>query len=122
MKQIQKVGAGLFKISTPGVNGSEINLDFNPIIKEKGLTGDFLLIHWQGRPKGEREWGIYSGQDDSYRSFLEGKINWQKIEMFQLDDKTAKSLPSAVMIVEQAPVTCINGRAIVGEVLLSDLQ
>ncbi|WP_229642976.1 hypothetical protein [Waterburya agarophytonicola] len=108
-------------MSTPNVAGSELELDFNPIIKEKNLSGEYVIIHWQGRPKGDREWGIYSSHNDSYRSFLGGKINWSSVELFQLNDKTTNTLPSAVLIVPESKVTCIDGKAIVGEVLLSDV-
>ncbi|MCC0177587.1 hypothetical protein I4641_11420 [Waterburya agarophytonicola K14] len=80
-----------------------------------------IIIHWQGRPKGDREWGIYSSRDDSYRCFLAGKINWSSVELFQLNDQTTNTLPSAVLIVPESKVTCIDGKAIVGEVLLSDV-
>lgn len=122
MKLIQKLGTARFKISTPGVAASELELNFNPIIEAKNLTGDYLIIHWQARPKGDREWGIYQSSDDSYRSTLGGKINMSDAEMFQLDDKTAKTIPSAVLITNESRVTCINDRVIVGQVYMNDLK
>ncbi|MDJ0591022.1 MAG: hypothetical protein QNJ72_13650 [Pleurocapsa sp. MO_226.B13] len=39
----------------------------------------------------------------------------------QLDDKTAQTFPSAVLMVEESKTTCVNDLAIVGKVLLSDV-
>ena len=121
MKLIQKIAPAKFKVSTPGVPSSELELDFNPIIDEKKLAGEFCLIHWQGRPKGHREWGIYQSKDDTYQTFIAGKLNTGIVQMFMLDDSTAKTLPSAVLISQENQVTCINNRTIVGEVFLTDV-
>ncbi|MEO1692182.1 MAG: hypothetical protein AAFR63_11735 [Cyanobacteria bacterium J06631_6] len=122
MKLITKTGEAKFKVSTPGIPGSDLDLDFNPIINEKKLKGNYTIIHWQGRPKGHREWGIYQSKDDSYSTFIGGSINAGVTELFMLDDKTAKTLPSAVLISPEDKVTCINEKTIIGEVFLSDLQ
>lgn len=121
MKSVQNVSLAKFKVVTPQVPNSELLLDFSTLINEFKLSGDFLLIHWQARPKGYRQWGIYSSVDDSYRSVDELRINWSKVRSLQLDDKTANTIPSAVLLVENVAVTCINGSAIVGDVLLNDL-
>ena len=121
MKQITKIQKAKFKVATPGVTGSELELDFQPVIDEFKLEGDFILIHWQARPKGHRQWGIYSSKDDSYRSVAELKFNLLSAESLQLDDATAKSIPSAVLYTAEDRITCINDRSIIGAVLLSDV-
>ncbi|MDJ0904165.1 MAG: hypothetical protein QNJ55_35815 [Xenococcus sp. MO_188.B8] len=121
MKQITKIQQAKFKVATPGVTGSELELDFQPVIDEFGLDGDFILIHWQARPKGHREWGIYSSRGDSYRSTKELAINLASVKSLQLDDATAKTIPSAVLYVQEERITCINERSIIGAVLLSDV-
>ncbi len=121
MKLIHKIATAKFKVSTPGVNGSELELDFNPIIDQFKLEGNFTLIHWQARPKGHREWGIYSSKDDSYRSVAELTINYVTVRSLQLDDATAKTIPSAVLYTSEDLITCINDRSIIGNVLLSDV-
>ena len=121
MKQITKIQKAKFKVSTPGVTGSELELDFQPVIDQFKLEGDFILIHWQARPKGHRQWGIYSSRDDSYRSTSELGINWANVKSLQLDDATAKTIPSAVLYVQEERITCINDRSIIGAVLLSDV-
>ena len=120
-KQITKIQKAKFKVATPGVTGSELELDFQPVIDEFNLEGNFILIHWQARPKGHREWGIYSSRDDSYRSTSELAINGFSVKSLQLDDVTAKTIPSAVLHVQAAGITCINDRSIIGAVLLSDV-
>ena len=102
MKSIEKLGVAKFKISTPGVNNSDIQLDFNPIIESlsnEEKIPKFYLIHWQGRPKGEREWGIYDPVADSYYcdTFENHLTAYGVIKLIMLDDKTAGSLPSAVI-------------------------
>ena len=120
-KQITKIQKAKFKVATPGVTNSELELDFQPVIDQFKLDGDFVLIHFQARPKGHREWGIYSSKDDSYRSISELAINWATVKSLQLDDATAKTIPSAVLHVQEERITCINDRSIVGAVLLSDV-
>ena len=97
-KIISKTGKAQFKVSTEGVAESTLQLDFNPVIDEFQLTGDFYLVHWQARPKGHRQWGIYNSRDDSYTSTLNTKhLNYGGWQPLQLDDKTANSIPSAVV-------------------------
>lgn len=99
MKTIQKTGKAKFRISTPNVPGSEIALDFTPIIEQFNLKGEYKLIHWQGRPKGERQWGIYDPQADSYRcGVFENTLQFYGgMRLLMLDDKTVTTLPSAVL-------------------------
>jgi len=120
-KLIEKIAQGKFKVTTSGVTGSELQLDFNPIIEEFGLKGNFTLIHWQARPKGYRQWGIYTSQDDTYRTMAQLKINFATVQSLQLDDVTAKSIPSAVLYCQEDKVTCINQKTVIGDVLLSDV-
>lgn len=97
MKTIQHISKAKFKISTPSVPNSELLLDFNPIIDEFKLVGNFYLIHWQARPKGHREWGIYSAKDDTYTSSVSFPPAYGKVDLKMLDDP-AKSIPSAVVV------------------------
>ena len=120
-KQITKIQRAKFKVATPGVTNSQLELDFQPVIDQFKLEGNFILIHWQARPKGHREWGIYSSRDDSYRSIAEVKLNNVWLKSLQLDDATAKTVPSAVLYGDDDRITCINDRSIIGDVLLSDV-
>lgn len=102
MKSILKTGKRKFKVSTKNHPDGTIDLDFNPIISRFNLhkgRDDYKLIHWQGRPKGEREWGIYDPQADSYRcgvyalhhSFI------GEMRLLMIEDNIATSLPSACL-------------------------
>lgn len=122
MKNIQKTGVAKFRVTTPGVTGNDLDLDFNPLIKEFNLSGNYSLLHWQARPKGYRQWGIYSSKDDSYRSIAEVKINNATLRSLQLDDKTATSVPSAVFYTREDKCNCINDLAILGDVMVEDLN
>jgi len=70
-------------------------------------------------PKGHRQWGIYSSRDDSYRSMAEVIIN-SSVKSLQLDDASAKSIPSAVLFSAETQITCINDKTIIGNIFLSD--
>lgn len=97
MKTIKKIDTAKFEISTEGVENSKLTLDFARIIDEFKLKGDYYLIHWQARPKGFREWGIYSSKTDTYTSTEEIQISYGGWSTLQLNDKTAQSIPSAVI-------------------------
>ena len=99
-KIIEKLGVAKFQVTTPEAN-NELRLDFNPIIEQFGLdmAKPFKLIHWQGRPKGYREWGVYDSKSDSYSCGV-----WEDLPTFyggskllMLDDQTATTIPSAVI-------------------------
>jgi hypothetical protein len=120
-KSAERLPITPIKISTIGVPQGDIELDFNPIIQEFNLTGDYQLIHWQARPKGQREWGIYSSYEDSYRSVATGNFNYCSGRLLMLDDKTTNTLPSAVVCLETRRIICINDRVIMGDVLLADV-
>lgn len=93
MKLIQPIGLAKFKVITPEVSGSELDLDFNPIIKEFNLKGLFCaLIYSSARPKGHRQWGIYTSIDDTYRTMARLKINFAEVQSLQLDDTTGESI------------------------------
>lgn len=98
MKTITRIKPATFKISTPGVENSELTLDFAKIIDEFNLTGKYDIVHWQARPKGYREWGIYTSHDDSYRSSVHVPTGYGSMSFLQLDDKTATTIPSAVIV------------------------
>ena len=97
MKTVHKISRAKFKISTPNVRNSELLLDFNPVIDEFKLVGNFYLIHWQARPKGHREWGIYDSRHDTYTSSVELTPGYGKHELKMLDDP-ADTIPSAVVV------------------------
>ncbi|MEY2832268.1 MAG: hypothetical protein RLZZ574_1526, partial [Cyanobacteriota bacterium] len=96
MKLITKLAPAKFALATEFIPKSELELDFNPIISQFELTGNYYLIHWQARPKGYREWGVYRAVDDSYHSLPKIPTVYGGWSSLQLDDATTVTLPSAV--------------------------
>ncbi len=113
MKTIQKLSKAKFKVSSYNVPNSELELDFNPIIEEFNLEGDFLLIHWQAKPKGYRRWGIYSSRSGLYYSVVSIDIERWTGKTLQLDDMTASTVPSAVLLVNNARLIIVDESAII---------
>lgn len=97
MKTITKLDTAKFKIVETETN-TELMLDFAKIIAQFELQGDFYLIHWQARPKGYREWGVYSSKTDTYTSTEHIPTSYGGCSTLQLDDKTASTIPSAVLL------------------------
>jgi len=42
------------------------------------------------------------------------------VKSLQLDDASAKSIPSAVLFSAETQITCINDKTIIGNIFLSD--
>ncbi|WP_146136581.1 hypothetical protein, partial [Aphanothece hegewaldii] len=64
MKPIVKKTAivNKFTLHWPDVPNSQLIIDFNPLIVFFGLTGHFVLLHYQARPVGLRRFGaMYQG-------------------------------------------------------------
>lgn len=95
-REIKKLGKARFRVTTLGVAKSQLFLDFNPLIQKFKLKGNFKLIHWQARPKGYREWGIYHSSTDSYESIPEFEIKGN-FKSLQIPDEQAIAIPSAVI-------------------------
>ena len=97
MKQIFKLAPAKFEVITQET-GTKLLLDFNPVIKQFKLAGNYFLIHWQARPKGYREWGVYNSVNDTYTSMFQLPKAFGSMEYLMLDDKSANSIPSAVIL------------------------
>lgn len=98
MKQVNKLEVAKFEVLIPDIPDSTLILDFNPLISEFKLEGDFYLIHWQARPKGHREFGVYNSKTDSYTCIAKlPKFGYGGINLLQLDDTQDNKLPSAVI-------------------------
>lgn len=113
MKTITKLAQAKFKIITDNVPNSELVLDFNPIIQQFLLTGNYLLIHWQARPKGHRQWGVYFSETDTYTSLSAIDFNHVLGKTLQLDDKSALTVPTAVIVAQNARLILLDDRAFI---------
>lgn len=122
MKTITKLSKAKFKITTDNVPNSAIELDFNPIIDTFKLKGSYSLLHWQAKPKGHRQWGVYSSLTDSYVSVADVDLNFGKIKTLQLNDATAATVPSAVLHYPDGKLCQIGDKVILGEMLITSLS
>ncbi len=108
MKTIQKIGKAKFKVSTDNIPNSEIELDFNPIIDNFKLEGDYLLLHFQAKPKESRQWGVYASKTDSYHSIKEFDLDRPQVRSLHLDETQHKTVPTAVLLVENSRLILID--------------
>lgn len=83
-------------------------LDFQPIITAYKLKGDFVLIHWQAKPKYLRRWGAYDSHSQKYIGF-----NWDEMSIspsisgrfLQIDESKFSSIPTAVICYPKTKIT-----------------
>ena len=90
------------------VKGSEIKIDFNPIIQELNLINNFAICHYQARPKGLRRWGVF--WDSNYFSVNQvvSKIPYTTV---LLDEKAIALPPNAVIVHKHCKVVVTDGLA-----------
>lgn len=114
MKQIvRKASANVFLIFWIDQSGemlpdSLITLDFNPVIKEAKLVKDFAICHYQARPKGLRQWGVF--YDENYFSVksINAKVAYESI---WLDEKAITLPPNAVIVHKNCKAVITDSRA-----------
>lgn len=87
-----------------------LTLDFNSIINRFNLPQrypDFVLLHWQARPKGLRRWGVYHYGNDQYYGTDWDKCSFDNctIELLQMDEMQLINPPSAVVLL---PNHCVK--------------
>lgn len=99
-KIITKIDTARFKVVSISPKPFQLILNFNPLIERFKLSGNYQLIHWQARPKGSREWGIYNSPDDNYRSLKDFELQG-KFKSLQILDAIARSIPSAVLLYQE---------------------
>ena len=115
MKIIKKLSPSRFQVTTEGVVGSDLTLDFAPLIKEHNLSGNYFLIHFQAKPKIHRQWGIYSGKDDSYTSVQDIVIFSQNSSTLNLDEARHNTVPTCVIYVETNFISSFKNTTYLGD-------
>lgn len=111
-KGISKLAAHKFSVVTLGVASSQLILDFAPILAE--FNPDGVLLHWQSRPKGHREWGLYEIATDNYYSCPDIQFNRvAEIELLQLNDRSVFTIPSAVVCLHNSSIRFNDSLAII---------
>lgn len=93
---VRKLGRGRFRVFHRHRQDQALLLDFNPIIREHGLTGEFQLHHFQARPKGDRCFGFYDSNSDSYQAY--DQMDLPGGEMIAIDETRFNCTPSAVFL------------------------
>lgn len=95
---------GIYKVTVKFPDSSKepnLELDFEPIISNFHLykIKQFVLCHWQSRPKGVRGFGFYDWYSKTYHC-----IDWNRIliskatsKPIQLDETQFQSTPTAVL-------------------------
>lgn len=79
---------------------TSLELDFSPFLRmPKSET--FVILHFQGKPKFHRQWGVYSASLDQYFSREWKQLKFAKnleTHAFSLDERVYKTLPTSVLI------------------------
>jgi hypothetical protein len=101
-----------------------LKLNFDVLIEYFGLTGDFVLLHWQARPKFVRRWGIYCHRSDRYHScdYNQLLIGATLIEPLQIDESLFKTVPTAVLYMPYTEVVVEGDRVIIKSSELSHVE
>ena len=99
---IERVGHGKFNLTWDDFPDLELELDFNPLVKD---LNQGIIVHWQSKPRSEkkkqgRTWGIYSIATDEYFSGLAENIPSFKTErchLLEIPESKHNSVPTAVI-------------------------
>ncbi|MEQ9549928.1 MAG: hypothetical protein RIM23_09955 [Coleofasciculus sp. G3-WIS-01] len=102
---IEKISKGKFLLTWEDFPEEELNLDFNPFVKQYSLNSG-VILHWQARPKSTKTkqgrcWGFYDVAKDVYFAGVASEIPQFKVNRCQLLDipeHKLSSVPSAVVL------------------------
>ncbi len=105
---ITKTSPGNFTSQWQGISNSTLNVNFNPLIKQHNLSGNFILLHWQAKPKPYRRWAYYKSPEDIYVPFdwdrlkINTRLNLKPIE---ISEEKWGTVPTAVIYLPNVIVT-----------------
>lgn len=98
------------------ITGSEIKLNFHPLIKQFNLVGNYVLIHWQAKPKGLRRFGVYCSTDSyravDYNKLVFDDLPFSRMNAIQVDENYIRTVPTAVLHIDDCTVN-IAGEMII---------
>ena len=88
-----------------------MKMDFGPIIRHHKVAGNFVIVHFQAMPKGERRWGVFDGASSQYYSVRDtgldvwGGVSTEYISMPEIGSikPTSVVLHPGAMVVELGP-------------------
>jgi hypothetical protein len=115
-QNISKLSSAAFRCDWQNVENSQLKLNFDVIIREFNLTGNFCLIHWQAKPKFLRRWGCYSSSSDQYYSSDHDNLKFVDsfiINPLQLDESKFFTVPTAVLYLPNSEVFVNNSQFII---------
>jgi hypothetical protein len=117
IQYIRKIFEGRFFLHWTQIPDSQLDLDFNPIIVNHKLTGYYVLLHWQAKPKNFRQWGIYDSFTDNYysfpaKSFSFGNLRGTQQQLLDISEEVYPTRPTAVVYYGNARIICENGKYI----------
>ena len=120
MSQVQivrKIAHYNFKIFWTDVKDSELLLNFKPIIDTFKLKNNFILLHWQAKPKYLRRWGLYYSVKDMYYPFDYYQLKFEEeksnIRMLQINEAKWNTKPSAVILVQNVSLQITNNNELI---------
>lgn len=114
MIEIKKIANAKFQLTWTD-SAEQLVLNFNPIIVSYQLKGNYLLIHWQAKPKGIRTWGIYDSQSSNYYSKpyhqdLLIPVS-ESIRLLQIPETAFNTVPTAVLCVSNITIEKLSSYA-----------
>lgn len=81
------------------VGNDPLIMNFNPIIQKYDLSGDFVLLHWQAKPKNLRGWGLYdSATDQYYQTNSDLQLPELKIKLVDVNERYVLTVPTAMIL------------------------
>lgn len=97
--QIRKYDRFKFSLTYLSIPDFILRLNFEPIIEEFNLEGDFTLLHWQAKPKQLRRWGAFCQSQGvtQYHAFDRFTSQGNQHKGFQLDESETLFVPTAVI-------------------------
>lgn len=109
-QEVTRLANNKFQSVWHGVPDSQLVLNFNPIIDTYNLTGVYVLLHWQAKPKNLRTWGIYDSQSKMYYSVGSDELVFPptKVRVLDVPETIIKTVPTAVLMFEG--VSWVNGK------------
>jgi hypothetical protein len=98
---IVKTGPGKFTLTWLDTLESPLALDFNPLLTNLEIgKSRVCLVHWQARPKGLRQFGIFDCYQDQYFSGTSDRFLFLRLalELREIDETKVSTIPTAVIL------------------------
>ena len=116
-QRIRQYSPYQFEVSYPtdtDLIGFVLRMNFQPLIEAYQLTGNFLLLHWQARPRPQRRWGCFEQSEGKtrYISFLSYQCDEALFQKgLQLDERETIFVPTACIYFRDSRILVENGFA-----------